>query len=163
MIRLRARVSSLVLLVILFGGAVVVACEDTSPDVPCMNIPLGGCPNGGADACQDSTCYNIFNCVSGNWTLDHACPRPDAGGDNSLDAAPEAQEQSAFDARGIDAPPGAGGGPGCIDLEMPDCALEVALVCSSSDCCGCQDLFVCQPSGWVAWGTCSADAGVVPG
>ena len=39
------------------------------------------------------------------------------------------------------APFGAFGGPGCADLEPPDCPLGLALSCNA--CCGCEDLFVC--------------------
>ena len=63
----------------------------------------------------------------------------------------------------IDAPPGAYGGPGCVDLEQPDCSLGTALACGgTADCCGCQDLYVCSNGGWVPWGECT-DAGITPG
>lgn len=55
---------------------------------------------------------------------------------------------------------GAFGGPGCVDLQMPDCPLGVALTCPSG-CCGCEDLFVCKNGGWDLWGSCGVD-GAVP-
>jgi hypothetical protein len=48
--------------------------------------------------------------------------------------------------------PGALGGPGCQDLQNPDCSLGSAAACT--DCCGCEDLYVCQSGGWSLWGEC---------
>jgi hypothetical protein len=137
-----------------------IACEDTTPPVPCRDIPIGGCPAANGDPCFDKACLNAFDCVGGTWKFNHACTENEAGA--PVDAGADAS-LSPFDAAGFDAPPGAFGGPGCPTLQTPDCPLGAALSCSASDCCGCVDLFVCASGGWNAWGTCSADAGVQAG
>ena len=158
---LHRRATRAILLVLACGaGAVAFACNDGTPDTPCREIPPDGCPAYGSKTCDDPSCFNIFQCVLGEWSYDHACPAHD--GDASFDAQPplDAHRGSQLiDASGIDAPPGAGGGPGCADLQMPDCPLALALACSSGDCCGCDSLFVCEGGGWTAWGSC-ADGGV---
>jgi hypothetical protein len=140
--------------------ALAAACNESSPPAVCRDIPANGCPvDNGADACQDPTCAAVYWCQGGSWVLDHACPG------FSPDAAPHPVEASA-DAGApdvtIDAPAGAYGGPGCGDLQAPDCSLGTALACgAASDCCGCQDLFVCDNGGWSLWGEC-VDGGVTP-
>jgi hypothetical protein len=148
--------------------ALASSCSD-QVDIDCRNIPTGGCRGSDSTNCEDPTCREIYACqANGSWTPVVACPaRPDSGMDAGAphDASSDARETlevSVRDVR-IDVPPGAGGGEGCIDLEMPDCPLEVALACS--DCCGCEDLWVCSDGGWEQWGECS-EAGVptpIPG
>ena len=139
--------------------ACLFSCEDTSPPLPCVDmIPPGGCPTSSADdVCMDPACLNAYDCVAGKWKLNHACPPKPL-----VDGGPDAM-LTPFDAAGFDAPPGAFGGPGCPDLQLPDCPVGIAIACSSQDCCGCGDLFVCMGGGWTAWGTCSADGGVRAG
>jgi hypothetical protein len=135
---------------------VAFACEDTSPPIPCREIPPNGCPSSTADACSDPTCLNVYDCVDGVWKFDHVCPPKDGG------AMIDATQGPPLDATAFDAPPGAFGGPGCADLQMPDCPVGTALECTSAACCGCEDLFVCSGGGWAPWGTCSAEGGVQP-
>jgi hypothetical protein len=139
---------------------VVAACSDTPPPAQCHDIPAAGCPvDNGADACRDPTCAAVYTCQNGSWVFDHACPgySPDAA-PGAVDAGSEAAP--ANDAA-IDAPPGAYGGPGCEDLQPPDCSLGTALACgAAADCCGCVDLFVCNDGGWDPWGSCQ-DGGIV--
>jgi hypothetical protein len=145
---------------LLTAVAAAAACEDGSPDTPCVQpVPPGACPaDGTVDVCSDPGCSAIYACQGGTWKLDHTCPAnaQDGGADGGYHA-PEASSPS--DAA-IDAPPGAFGGPGCVDLEPPDCPLGVALGCTSQDCCGCGDLYVCVSGGWNLWGQC-VDGGVV--
>jgi hypothetical protein len=136
------------------------ACVSNSPASTCADIPQGGCPlTSGADVCIDPSCIAVYACnQNGSWSLDHECPARDA----SVVDAFVAQEASApiFDAA-IDVP-GANGGPGCADLESPDCPAGTAIDCPpGNDCCGCEDLWVCQNGGWVPWGEC-VDGGVSP-
>jgi hypothetical protein len=136
----------------------VPACDDTLADKPCTGVPAGGCPLSRGVACEDPACEAVYLCRPGNvWELDRMCPPREAGAPR--DAAPDTPP--IFDAA-VDAPPGANGGPGCGPLQAPDCQLGLALVCPAG-CCDCEDLFVCQNGGWVAWGTCSLDAGVREG
>ena len=133
----------------------VPACSESANDHACTSIPAGGCPLSRGVACEDPTCEAVYACRPGNvWELDHACPAREAGApkDAALDAPPLRDAT-------IDAPPGANGGPGCDALQVPDCALGLALACPSG-CCDCEDLFVCRNGGWVAWGTCSPDGGI---
>lgn len=144
----------LLLLAVLAAGVLFIACEDGTPPQHCQNIPAGGCPLSGANACEDPSCSAVYACrADGTWLLDHACGPHDAGA--VVEAASPVQRDAS-----IDAPPGAAGGPGCVDLQPPDCPLATALACSRG-CCDCEDLFVCQNGGWSAWGTCG-DAGVTP-
>src|SRR5262249_46641787 len=119
----------------------------------CTNVPPGGCPLSHGQACNDPACEAAYACEPGGvWRFDHACPTRDAGPDAAPDAPPDAQPPPPRDAAGFDVPPGANGGPGCADLEPPDCPLGVAIGCNN--CCGCEDLFVCSDGGWNAWGAC---------
>lgn len=136
------------------------ACTGGAPIVACVDIPAGGCPaQGGADVCEDVTCNAVYDCDNGHWVLQQTCPtHADAG---AVDGSVVAHDAATARDAAIDAPPGAFGGPGCVDLQPPDCSLGTALVCGgASDCCGCQDLFVCADGGWYAWGEC-VDGGVV--
>jgi hypothetical protein len=142
------------LLLTLLAAGWLHACSDTPPPPQCHDIPTAGCPeDNGADPCTDVTCAAVYACQNGSWVLVKSCPNysPDAGPtpvDASADASP-------FDATGIDAPPGAFGGPGCADLQSPDCSLGTALTCGAAqDCCGCVDLYVCNGGGWDLWGEC---------
>jgi hypothetical protein len=128
-----------------------VACQSSEVDiVRCKNIPAGGCPDrAGVDDCLDRTCTELYRCnADQSWTKTSVCVGNEAG----------AVDASVADTRpprdvSIDAPPGAGGGPGCGDLTLPDCNLLYALECPR-DCCGCEDIFICANGGWNAWGTC---------
>jgi hypothetical protein len=138
------------------GVVVLASCSDDPTPQPCTDIPAGGCPLSKGVACEDPSCVAVYACRAGNvWELDHTCPAHEAGPvapDASSDADAAMEASHPFDAS-IDAPPGAGGGPGCAPLEAPDCALAVALACPSG-CCGCEDLFVCQNGGWSYYATC---------
>ncbi len=138
-----------------FGSATIVACTD---------IPDGGCPqDNGATVCDDPTCQRVYACVSGAWVLSQSCPARPQEAAAPEDAGAEASPglDASFDAPLDALPPGANGGPGCVDLQLPDCSLGSALACASSpDCCGCEALFVCQGGGWTVWGTCG-DGGIV--
>jgi hypothetical protein len=155
MTRSRAVGAALFILLSTIFGIATPACEDTTPPVPCREIPIGGCPADG-NACSDPSCYNLFDCVAGEWQFVQACPTPDAAPPSD---ASDAHASLMFDANGIDAPPGSSGGPGCADLEPPDCPLALAIACANTDCCGCTDLYVCQNGGWNVWGTCG-DGGI---
>jgi hypothetical protein len=135
-------------------------CQESISQSLCKGVPAGGCPLAHGQACADPTCAAAYACnPDGTWTLDHACPGYDASVDAfTLDAA-DAATSPAFDAAGVDAA-GANGGPGCAPLQTPECALGLALACPS-ECCGCEDLFVCNSGGWSPWGSCS-DAGITP-
>ncbi|MDB5221261.1 MAG: hypothetical protein JWO86_9188 [Myxococcaceae bacterium] len=141
--------------------AVLGACSDAATASPCSDIPAGGCPLSYGVACQDPTCEAVYSCQANKvWQLDHTCPPHEAGvpaeasseaGDGASDAPSEGSRS--FDAS-IDAPPGASGGPGCENLQAPDCSLGFALACPMG-CCGCEDLFVCQGGGWNYYATCN--------
>jgi len=133
---------------------------DYAPKELCTDIPDGGCPLSNGVACEDPTCAAVYACNAGVWSFDHACPTIDAAADDGGNDA-EADTLSAFDAASIDAPPGSFGGPGCADLEEPDCPLGEALECGSS-CCDCEDLWVCEDMGWTEWGTCNPGSGPTP-
>ena len=134
------------------GTAVGLSCSDTPPAVVCKNIPAGGCPLSHGVACDDPSCVAAYACVDQAWVLDHTCPaRTDASSDAATDGPP-VSDGSPVD---VSVPDGAFGGPGCRDLELPDCSLGVALTCGAgASCCGCEDLFVCEAGGWTLWGTC---------
>jgi hypothetical protein len=133
--------------------ALDVACDDTSTAAACVDIPANGCPDDdGADVCQDPTCSSAYSCQNGKWVFDRSCPPHDGGASDGGSFVPESATR---DVGVIDAPPGAYGGPGCVDLQPPDCSLGTALSCGGQqDCCGCEDLFVCDNGGWDLWGTC---------
>ena len=136
----------------LFFGA---ACTEDKIEIRCRNIPVGGCPVN-PNACMDPMCNAVYACSSdGAWTLRETCPPHD------FDAAtsPVKKDASSMDG-GLGDVTGASGGPGCADLQAPDCALAVAGACPSG-CCGCEDLFVCANHGWNVWGTCT-DGGLAP-
>jgi len=153
-------------LAVMLGAAgallVAVACSDPAGPATCVDIPSGGCPeDNGADVCADPTCSAVYGCVDGQWQLAQKCrPRPmDAATDADSEAGVESGPPPVFDAN-IDVPPGAGGGPGCVDLELPDCSVDEGLTCADSlGCCGCIDLWDCQDGSWVLWGECT-DAGI---
>jgi hypothetical protein len=143
-------------------GAVLGApgCYNPPAEVVCQDLAPPACPTDqDADVCIDVECASVYTCSpNGAWTFVANCPNynPEAGV-HPFEAGPESGYE--FDAP-FDAPPGTFGGPGCVDLEMPDCSLGTALACAGAqDCCGCMDLFVCDDGGWVPWGEC-ADGGV---
>ena len=145
-----------------FGGFALLhaACKDAGTPPACVDIPTNGCPeDDGVDVCSDPTCGAAYSCQNGKWVFDKSCPGFEAG---VVDAGMSDHESGARDVAVIDAPPGAYGGPGCVDLQPPDCPLGAVLNCKQSDCCGCTDLFVCMNMGWNLWGTC-ADGGLTPG
>ena len=139
--------------------ALVAACDDGEVPQPCSDIPAGGCPLSRGLACEDPACEAVYLCRPGNvWELHEQCPPRDAGSppDVVIDAG---DGGPSFDAS-IDAPPGAFGGPGCASLQVPDCALGIALACGAG-CCGCEDLYVCEDHGWTLWGSCGVN-GPIP-
>jgi hypothetical protein len=151
----RALVLVLVAACALAGASLAGGCSQ-QPIMPCRDIPEGGCPVQGGTACQDPTCVAAYACeADGGWTLVRACPATDGGPPDAGADAPGPSD-AGYD---IDAPPGAFGGPGCLDLQPPDCPLGTALVCPNA-CCGCTDLYVCDDGGWDPWGVCTDDAGV---
>jgi len=145
------------------GIAVTLACNDAVDVLPsCGEIPAGGCPQRG-DTCEDRTCDTVYTCTAdGVWSLVEKCPLhegglPDAGAvDAAQDAAPER------DASFLQGVPGASGGPGCEDLEQPDCPLSRMQYCPSNQCCQCEDLYYCQGGGWQSWGACNDGGGLSP-
>lgn len=137
------------------AACVAFACDDPPVPQPCSNVPERGCPLSHGVACEDPTCQAIYACREGNvWELVKTCPNfdPDAG------SVPDAGPSTTIIDASADAPPGAYGGPGCEVLQDPDCALGLALACSSG-CCGCEDLYVCTSGAWELWGQCSPDGG----
>lgn len=135
------------------------ACDEAVPQ-PCTGIPEGGCPLSRGVACEDLACEAVYACRPGNvWELQEHCPPRDGGRAPFDSAAPDPPPPARPDAA-VDAPPGAHGGPGCVSLQVPDCALGVALACGP-DCCGCEDLYVCEDGGWSLWGVCT-EAGIDP-
>ncbi|MGH7294381.1 MAG: hypothetical protein ACRELB_05600 [Polyangiaceae bacterium] len=140
---------------------VLAACKDTPPPAACGDLPRPACPeDNGADVCSDVICASVYACNDGHWTFVASCPGydPDAAANQGV----KTPEGGAGADVSIDAPPGAFGGPGCIDLESPDCALGTALACSGTPgCCDCEDLYVCEDGGWALWGQCG-DAGIEP-
>ncbi len=135
---------------VLFAALAAGACQEASTADTCKGIPEGGCPLSHGAACDDPACIAAYACTpSGAWKLDHACPpRVDAGGVDLADASDARVPRDVS----IDVP-GANGGPGCANLEPPDCPLGLAVLCGDG-CCGCEDLFVCTDGGWNPWGTC---------
>jgi hypothetical protein len=144
---------------VLLAALVAFACGGDDLIATCHDIPEGGCPIQGGVECQDPTCAAAYACdPDGGWSLAYACGPHDASTDDvvTIDATPN---DAGVD---IDAPPGAFGGPGCEDLEQPDCPLGEAIVCEdqSGNCCGCEDLWVCDDGGWDPWGECTDDGGI---
>lgn len=138
---------------------VTVSCGEAAETArPCTNVPEGGCPLARGVACEDPACEAVYACLPGNqWELRARCPAREAMPRVASDAGAadaDAGAQPVVDA-GIDAAPGAFGGPGCASLVAPDCALGLALACGAG-CCGCEDLFVCREGGWDLWGACTA-------
>ncbi len=151
----------LALLVLPAAGALLSAPACSSPSLPaaCSDLAPPACPTeADADVCIDVECASVYSCDNGSWTFVETCPNYSAdAGVYPVEAGPDTSSQ--FDAP-FDAPPGAFGGPGCVDLEMPDCALGTALACAgTADCCGCMDLYVCGSGGWEPWGEC-VDGGI---
>jgi hypothetical protein len=146
----------------------VVACDSADVDAQaCRNIPANGCTLESGVACQDPSCAAVYQCNSdGSWTLEETCPNfqlPDAGADGASDAASGDAGPGHDAAFPYPIPPGAYGGPDCIDLQEPDCALGTVVGCADAvdTCCGCETLFVCQGDEWVVWGECEPDGGIV--
>lgn len=134
------------------------ACQEGAAFVPCRNIPEGGCPRSGS-ACLDPSCAALYACTEdGTWRLTHTCPERDAGAEDDA-RAPDEADAPPTDASFVDVP-GAGGGPGCTDLVVPDCSLALASACGAG-CCGCEDVFVCRGGGWELWGFCDPDRGLL--
>lgn len=136
----------------MLGTVALTACQDEFTE-SCPEIPAGGCRSSSV-ACGDTSCAALYLCEIGVWQLAKVCandgsvPMRDGGGPRDTGT-----NQFSFDAS-IDAPPGANGGLGCGPLQTPDCSLGFALACASTECCGCDDLFVCNNGGWDAWGSC---------
>lgn len=152
-------VSAIVSAAVAGALAAVMSCSDAPTADPCRDIPAGGCPLSNGVACEDPACEAVYACRPNRvWELDHTCPPHEAGAPEAStdggDAAGDGPAESSrpFDAS-IDAPPGASGGPGCEQLQAPDCTLGFALACPKG-CCGCEDLFVCQDGGWSYYATC---------
>jgi len=151
----------LAMLVLPAVGAVLAgpACRSSPAATVCQDLQPPACPtDSDADVCIDVECASVYACDNGSWTFVATCPNYSAeAGVHPFEAGPEAASE--FDAP-FDAPPGAFGGPGCVDLEEPDCSLGTALACAgTADCCGCTDLYVCASGGWELWGEC-VDGGI---
>jgi hypothetical protein len=149
----------------------VVACDQSDPiATPCRDIPANGCPLLEDDSeCNDPSCAAAYACVDGEWSLERACPGFDAG--TPREAGADAGSVDAADAGicrdagAIVVPSGASlsAGPGCGDLQAPDCPISEVLVCSPGSvdpCVGCEGLFYCLNGEWYPWGVCSDDGGV---
>lgn len=122
----------------------VVACRDDLTQASCGRIPDNGCPTPVVAACKDPTCAAVYACTSGQWDKIATCaPLPDAG---TPDAATPSPRDASFDA-----PVDKGNCP--TALVLPDCSLTTAQACGAN-CCGCEDIFVCDNGGWEAWGIC---------
>ena len=151
----------------------IAACEGSLiAPTDCGAIPTGGCLDKGdaVDQCQDVSCTALFTCVDdssgqnrGAWQPARECPvRVPVDRDASTDAgdAGDAGDAAPFTGDGgtipDDLPPGAYGGPGCLSLQLPDCALSVGYACRTA-CCGCEELYVCIDRGWESWGVCEND------
>jgi hypothetical protein len=152
----------LALLAVVLSCLLAAACQDTLLSTQCRNIPQGGCPGQDPGVCIDVTCVAVYTCQpDGTWVHALDCPPREGGADEG--GADDASDAAVSDVVtvvndvNIDVP-GAGGGPGCADLQAPDCPLEVAAACGK-DCCGCEDLFVCQGGSWALWGQC-VDGGI---
>jgi hypothetical protein len=159
------------LFVLAFAFVWGVACsafEDLPDQQPCMDIPQkDGCvapeleDASPMQICfEDETCTSVYACENESWVLLATCPAhsKDAG----MDANHVEDVRSGGRPRDVDfeLPPGASGGPGCIGLQCGDCPLSLGLACPSDQCCGCQDLYVCEDGGWNVWGYCD-DGGAI--
>ncbi len=134
-----------------------IACGDDPTFVPCRDIPAGGCPHTRGASCEsDPTCRAIYTCEDQKWIVETVCPEITDSGAVTPDAAADSGVTFLERDASFVAPPGASGGPGCADLEPPDCTLSLALACSADQCCGCEELYVCDNGGWIVWGTCNA-------
>lgn len=140
----------------LLGLLVLGSCSDLPPLPECGRIPEGGCPYQGSATCDDSTCAETYRCVKDTWVLVASCPLRDSG----LAPPIEASKPVEADSRARDAalPDGASGGPGCVELVLPDCSLGFAEACGPT-CCGCEEIFVCQDRSWEPWGLCGQPDG----
>jgi hypothetical protein len=138
------------------------ACDSEPDSTTCVDVPDGGCPlDNGANVCQDPSCNAVYECSpDGGWILKQVCPaHPHDASTDAPDAADAGEGGSVFDVK-IDVPPGGNGGPGCTDLEQPDCPAAEGIACVQMvGCCGCIDLWVCDNGGWDLWGEC-ADGGI---
>jgi hypothetical protein len=154
------------LVVIVVSAVVFGACNITPVPATCSDIPDGGCPtDNGATVCADLTCDSVYQCNNGSWVFVQQCP-PHPHDDAGAPLEAGSMEASIPDVHiDYDLPPGAnpyGDTPACTDLEMPDCSLSAAAACAATpDCCGCQDVWICESSGWTIWGSCG-DAGLMP-
>jgi len=151
------------LLVVACACVLAFACSSATLNEYCTGIPSGGCPGADGTNCADPTCAVIYSrdITTCAWTFVQACPGyvapHDAGPSNdATDAAVDASPDVALHDAGFPLPPGANG-QGCMDLEPPDCTVEMAVECGKY-CCGCQALYVCSDGGWNLWGECD-DAG----
>jgi hypothetical protein len=135
------------------------ACSDPPAPTTCNDLAPPACPTDyDADVCGDHQCASVYACDNGTWSFVQNCPNYSA--DAAAHPAEAGPDGFSFGDAPFDAPPGAFGGPGCVDLEPPDCALGTALACTgTADCCGCTDLYVCVSGGWNLWGEC-ADGGI---
>ena len=162
------RAYTLALALLVAALTIAAACSDAILSTYCTDIPVAtGCAGVDDTNCACPSCSAIYSCQGGTtWTFVQKCPDyvppHDAGHEATSDAGFDDGE-SPVDAPVRDAgfvlPEGAGGGPGCPDLESPDCSLKDALQCGTF-CCGCEDLYVCSDGGWNLWGECN-DAGAV--
>lgn len=142
--------------------AAIVACGASSPAERCTGIPEGGCPLSRGVACEDPSCRAVYACLPGNeWELRATCPPAavDAGAETDATASLDSGTPPAR-APSFPLPRGANGGPGCDDLQLPDCSVGVAATCGAA-CCGCEDVFVCEGGGWQLWGHCEGDGALV--
>ena len=150
------------------------ACSDNAFVPYCTGIPAHGCIAAEVDAtgtCADPTCAAVYSSnASCQWTFVASCPNYEApmdaghtdaadGGTSAADA--DSGEDVHYRDAGFPLPEGAAGGPGCMDLQSPDCPLQLATACGRG-CCGCETLYVCTNGGWNIWGECGADGGLVP-
>ena len=170
------RVWGVIIAVVAAAVTGVVGCSNPTLHPYCTDIPALGCPGDSTSHCSDGTCEAIYSrsadCV---WTFVARCPRYgaslDGGAHDALvdaevvDARADASRARDGNAPTRDAafaiPDGAAGGPGCPDLESPDCPLAEALQCGSS-CCGCESLYVCQSGGWDLFAECGDGGAIVP-
>jgi hypothetical protein len=152
-------------------AAATAACsafEDLPEQQPCMDIPRkDGCiapedeDASPMDICaEDETCSAVYACENESWVLLATCPMRDR--DGGADARDE-DVHAGGKPRDVDfeVPPGASGGPGCIGLQCGDCPLSLGLACPPDQCCGCQDLYVCEDGGWNIWGYCDDGGAIV--